>query len=1798
LYQAVLDGRVDIKRLNDNDLQSLRSYRQAQLKSTTNNVSAPSTQTQQPAQAQVQPQQTAQQPQPGIFKRILQEGVQIGGGLRSGVQDEQQRGDRGESLWSLEGLKKSKEAFKRGYAAPEQAPTGEDLLKGWGWDKSPGPELPVVGTPRNIAGAMLEANTDPVNAIASILAGMGAASLLPKAKTVVQGTLAGATQGAVEGGVSTGMDAYAKDQAILPAIATGIVGGTVLGGTMGAAERGISKAIGKTKPRQAEPIPESVAEPFKTEPRPTDFTVEPTGRTHVGEPKAEISGPQIAGYFPTPMEQIAKTLPQNKMLPGETPKGLPPAYPKEVKTDFVAEPDGSIHVGEKPTMQLPPGPYERMLNDIIPDVQAEISKVYVPGAKPSIQQFERFVRDAAIAKGYDYDALAKQAGIKPVEPQKMTVVEGKVITPEEKQLNLLDKEIRDANNYLGGVRKEVTQAAKAAQKEGDIFGYVKSRGGIKPSPSVSGEYNESIPLALKNKNGMALDELAAEMGMDSRQLLDALNSPRSNAFDPDLAVMRDTQTQAIQKTVDALQSDKGQLVEQMNQPRVKKAEPEQYTVGQKLNTKPYGEVEVAEVGDMLVKLKNKSGETKSVSKRALRSLLTKEQPVVNASSKEYNIPKEKEVIKENEGIYSGKEGEVKGNNNVPAAEQPGMDNTAQLGQTTQAGAKGVTVKKGIGQKVSEIRALAKSGKLTMDEAYKFNASNDITDPTKRLIINDINEAMKKGLHLPDSQVSFEQWHYRKYGQEPPSDRAFLYDQNYLKKEQRKYDAFIKKAGTVETLDQMESDVKASIKSKMSRITSGIDPTLMADLTKYGAIKIAKGSIKFGQWASEMTKEFGAKIAPHLRSIYAQAKELHSRFANGDPEAVKMMNEVAAVKVEPKAKAGQATTSSANVSTPQQKVQIPYKGPLPDTKDAIKSKTERTAKIDIDYVKVKAEKEMVDNLNMLRIFDEHSMNASGKNLPEKDRAYILALNTRNADVQSSFILEKGLIDSQGNEIGEGLKQVLEQVPKKLVPEFKDYLVHSHAPYWLEQGRKVFADKYGITPDAQGADISRAVAKKYEQKYPEFKKIADRIYDFQRKLDKAWLVDTGIISEKMFNDMTQKYPNYIPFNRIIEQSTIFSALKKGFVNKRNPIKEATGSERPIIDPVESIIEHIDLYVKTAKYNEVGQSVVKQLRENPEALQGFAEIADNQSNMNFKSVKEINKILSEEGIDGFVEKYAQQFDEMFNAEKKVRTKPGETYVTVLENGEPISIKINEPMFLEALTKLGPKGQKTLLDAVGRVTRTVKTLTTGINPIFGLLRNIWRDIPTAFMYSKTTNNPVRFSVDLLHSMVSVLAESTADTRLAQKLPDFSQSWLRSMGKLYRSYQASGGGHSSSISADRNMLAASKRKVMGLDLDIGKPVESVKAIGNRTVDFFEAINNAVESGPRLGEYKRIDKGDYNSKVKGIYEAGDVTVNFKKYGDMIKQADNVVLYLNAATQGLTKIAKEFKSNPYRKATIMKGALAVTVPTVLFYVWNHDNPNYKKLGNYIKDNYFLIPKPDGTFIKIPKSREVGVVFGSTVERMLRYWNEDDPEAFKAFAETIKTNFMPPTRSIFAPLMDVRANKDYVDRPIVPGYLEDVSPELQYDSKTSEVSKFLGETFKMSPKQIEYLIRSYTGVVGQVGLPATTEGASVGSMLERQVTADPLYSNDVISDFYDTKEKLDTAYNNFRTMRVKNEDYSPAMRKAFTDAANKISTVRKQIRNIEKSGLSPDGKEKKIRPLQNLMLKIAENANKVAKKYKGR
>ena len=82
--------------------------------------------------------------------------------------------------------------------------------------------------------------------------------------------------------------------------------------------------------------------------------------------------------------------------------------------------------------------------------------------------------------------------------------------------------------------------------------------------------------------------------------------------------------------------------------------------------------------------------------------------------------------------------------------------------------------------------------------------------------------------------------------------------------------------------------------------------------------------------------------------------------------------------------------------------------------------------------------------------------------------------------------------------------------------------------------------------------------------------------------------GIVSRDDYDAMLKANKDYVPFFRVMDEDAGGAGLGRG-VKTKNPIKSIKGSERNIIDPIESIIKNTYMYLSLAERNAVGTAFV---------------------------------------------------------------------------------------------------------------------------------------------------------------------------------------------------------------------------------------------------------------------------------------------------------------------------------------------------------------------------------------------------------------------------------------------------------------------------------------------------------------------------------------------------------------------------------------------------------------------------------
>ena len=483
------------------------------------------------------------------------------------------------------------------------------------------------------------------------------------------------------------------------------------------------------------------------------------------------------------------------------------------------------------------------------------------------------------------------------------------------------------------------------------------------------------------------------------------------------------------------------------------------------------------------------------------------------------------------------------------------------------------------------------------------------------------------------------------------------------------------------------------------------------------------------------------------------------------------------------------------------------------------------------------------------------------------------------------------------------------------------------------------------------------------------------------------------------------------------------------------------------------------------------------------------------------------------------------------------GNKYYTYFEDGKLQKLKINDKLYESLRPSERSKLESTLpVKALQKVTDIHKSLLTSDNPLF-IVTNFFKDIQDGAFNSKYSKKFFKNYGKALNEIVT-------------------------KGKYYESYMANGGMSNTYFEYDKG----------------------VKKKGNKIIEKIRSTNEIVEQLPRLSEFiSTLEDG--KSLNEALYNAAEITTNFKRGGDITKAINrNGANFLNASIQGLDKQFRNFSKENGAKGYVnllVKATVMGVAPAVLNHILLKDDDEYKKLSDYIKDEYYLFKKADGNFAKIPKGRVLSI-FGSAARRTLET-AEGEKDSWKGFKDTVVNQIAPNNPledNILAPVIAVKNNKTWYGGDLVSSRLQKELPKNKYDETTDNLSKWLGEKLNLSPKKINYLLDQYSGGIGDILLPAITPQAKKNVIVDK-FTADSVFKNKYPGKFYETLEKqTQIANDSFAT------DEDQLQLKYLNSVSKEMGDLYKEKRKIQMSNISDKEKTAKVREIQEKINTLAE------------
>lgn len=716
--------------------------------------------------------------------------------------------------------------------------------------------------------------------------------------------------------------------------------------------------------------------------------------------------------------------------------------------------------------------------------------------------------------------------------------------------------------------------------------------------------------------------------------------------------------------------------------------------------------------------------------------------------------------------------------------------------------------------------------------------------------------------------------------------------------------------------------------------------------------------------------------------------------------------------------------------------------------------------------------------------------------------------------SDYIMNYGTVnfDDKGDlqRTGQSLHEVLEPVKSiKLKPEHE-------GDQKIDVLLRYFAGRRALELHRQGREnlIPKETAKEWARlgkDYPVFESIQkdyqafnDRMMDFYE--------EAGMITPEGRKTMSKMNKDYVPFNRIREQ------LAGGPTGVGGGFQKLKGGTANLNDILVNIQDGITANVRSALNNRAKQRLYKYISGHKDGAIFATKIAPDSKPVQVyadEMATKIGKVLEANGvvIDGELDLASKDLLTFWqHGVKPQLNESGNIVDSVIINGKPKYYEVQDPLLQEMLLSMNPESYSSFMNVMFGVKNFfTRMITLGIE-FTGA--NLVRDTTGAAFLSKNNFKPF---VDSFKGMYSFITKD----------------------EHYQNFIKSGGGYSSRLEAMTKEGTARRR--VKLD-EFG-----VMTMPEKLLSTIDNIASAFEYGTRIGEF-RLAKKNMKSDMDAGFEAREISTDFSVLGAnrFLTGYIRTVPFLNAMIQSQDRvfreavIRKKYDGNP--TALAMKAFLGITVPTLILYLVNKDDEDYKAIPDYEKRTNWHIKVGDGQFVKIPRPYDVGFVYATMPELFAKYVEDDKGKEFAdGMLWTLTQMYgIDGTPAMMTGWWDLVRNEKWTGAPVVPSSLSDVEAPEQYTSNTAETFVRMGEALGISPVKAEHMFKAYTGYLGGYLLWGTDHmlwdkekfgekpdsKASDNVFLRRFLTPDVRPATAAMEKFFDLKEKSDQIVSTFK------------------------------------------------------------------------
>jgi hypothetical protein len=361
------------------------------------------------------------------------------------------------------------------------------------------------------------------------------------------------------------------------------------------------------------------------------------------------------------------------------------------------------------------------------------------------------------------------------------------------------------------------------------------------------------------------------------------------------------------------------------------------------------------------------------------------------------------------------------------------------------------------------------------------------------------------------------------------------------------------------------------------------------------------------------------------------------------------------------------------------------------------------------------------------------------------------------------------------------------------------------------------------------------------------------------------------------------------------------------------------------------------------------------------------------------------------------------------------------------------------------------------------------------------------------------------------------------------------------------------------------------------------------------------------------------------------SMNFARRGisPSMQYLSTMIPFFNAQVQGLDVIYRAmagkttFEKEMDVRSKLFKRGLMMAAATMAYAALMEDDEAYKNATPEERaQNWFVyLPGMDEP-IRLPIPFELGMVFKAVPELI---WNTafSDQELSGAAKTIGKLAYNTVPLGLpqgIKPALEVAMNYSlYSGDNIVSQREQGLATSEQFRTNTSELAKMLGSVGVLSPIQIEYLIRGYTGGLGVVMTqlpnpalrPLNSEDMPDGPA--KKVSQMPIIGNlfqptdgrGIINAAYEQADEFQKASNTYKKMleqgrradaqayaqRYSAEIAANSLGGAFRQQMGELAKVRRLIESSK--DLTPEQKRVRIDGLRQIELKLAQRVREYGK-----